>query len=379
MAMCMPAAGGADSGLQLSAQFAAFAVLSAVPGPRGAEQLATPNYLMLVAALPAGQRQLLSLEFMGTTELWTFPRSGYPELLQVGEQRADGQPYRDAQHPHSSPVMGLLLADTLELGASRTLELSFAPRGASSDGPVAFMHRESARDNPDAPLGHHVGQDVGHISSTVLAAQLALGRLTLEASAFNGSEPEPTHVDLPLGRIDSGALRLTLEFVTAHRLAASLARVRQADPEYPGSSHATRGSVSLTDRFGAVAGPHLDHALIFGVITRDGPTPTLHSLLDEGTLNRGHVDFWWRVETLERLASELGVVAAATGNERRWVQALTLGATRWHASASAWQLGLGASLTLDHVPGDWAMAYGGHAPLSARLILQLRGNSHWRR
>ena len=54
-------------------------------------------------------RSRMRAALMGTTELWTYPRRRYPELLQVGEERSDGSPCIDAQHPHSSPIMGLTL------------------------------------------------------------------------------------------------------------------------------------------------------------------------------------------------------------------------------------------------------------------------------
>ncbi|MFM2288315.1 MAG: hypothetical protein RL684_1458 [Pseudomonadota bacterium] len=375
MAMCMPTPD--EGGSTLSAHAGAFAVQSSLPGPRGGNRFAAPNWIMLDAGTSAGPGRRLDLELMATTEVWSFPRTGYPELLQVGEERADGQPYVDAQHPHSSPLMALTLAWTQALASGRSLRLSFAPRGASSDGPVAFMHRPSARDDPDAPLGHHVGQDVGHISSTVFAARWSAGRVTLEASAFNGAEPAPTHVDLPLATPDSWAVRATVEHAPGHSLAASFARVRQEDGMYPGSRVAQRWSASHADHVEAGPAAALDHTLVLGMITRDGPSPALRSLLDEGVLARGRYDAWWRLEALQRTADELALPATATSESVRWVQALTLGGTRWWAPSGHWQLGAGASLTLDRLPQEWSAAYGGRTPLTARLIVQLRADGRW--
>jgi hypothetical protein len=50
-------------------------------------------------------RSRMRAALMGTTELWTYPRRRYPELLQIGEERSDGSPYIDARHPHRSPIM----------------------------------------------------------------------------------------------------------------------------------------------------------------------------------------------------------------------------------------------------------------------------------
>jgi hypothetical protein len=275
--------------------------------------------------------------------------------------------------------MGLTLSDTVNLGSSNTLKLSFAPRGESTDGPIAYMHRESARDDPDAPLGHHVGQDVGHISSTVLGAQLTLGEVIVEASAFNGDEPQPTKVNLPLGTLNSEALRVTYAFQPDHRVMASVAHVNQQDPTYPGTTSATRLSTSLYDRF-SLAGGSLDHSLIVGWIARYPNSTALTSFLDEAVWQRGSSDVWERVEVLQRLASELAIPSApSAGNadDRRWVSALTLGYTHWTDLNRGLQFGLGTSLTLDVIPSDWATAYGSRTPLTARLIIQLRGSGRW--
>jgi len=368
MSMCMPGPGTA-AGWLLSGQLNAFGVFSFVPGSRGTDQFAAPNMFMLDGGRALGTRQFLNLELMGTTELWTYPGHGYPELLQVGEERADGEPFIDAQHPHSSPVMGLTLSDTVRLGAASTLKLFFAPRGESTDGPVAYMHRKSARDDPDAPLGHHVGQDVGHISSTVLGAALDLAPLTLEASVFNGTEPSPTRVDLPIGALDSEALRVSYALTPGDRVMASLASVRQSDPDYPGASSATRQSASLYDHLVLSSGDAIDHTFIIGSITRHPTGTTLTSFLDEVVLQSGRSEVWGRIEVLQRLASELEIPLG----DKRWVSALTVGYTYWPASVAGLRLGLGSSLTVDVLPSDWAAAYGNRAPLTARLIVQIRG------
>jgi len=380
MGMCMPAASASASQFVTSAQFNAFGVFGAAQGPRGISDLSAPNMFMLDAGKTLGTRQFLNLDLMGTTELWTYPRHGYPALLQIGEERSDGSPFVDAQHPHSSPIMGLTLSDTISLDSLRTLKLFVAPRGESTDGPVAFMHRESARDNPDAPLGHHVGQDVGHISSTVLGIQLDLGRIIIEASAFNGTEPMPTKVDLPIGTPNSEALRVTYELAPAHRVMASWAHVEQRDSQYPGTSSATWTSASLYDHFTPDNALTIDHTFIVGSITRYPAGATLTSFLDEAVWQRGSSDFWGRIELLQRLRSELEIPAPVADkiDEERWVSAFTLGYTHWSTPAAALQVGLGTALTMDVLPKAWAPAYGGRNPLTIRVILQIRGSRGWR-
>jgi hypothetical protein len=377
MSMCMPSA-GPSANWHVSGNFNVFGVFSALSGPRGVTQFAAPNMFMLDAGRSLGPRHFVNLELMATTELWTYPQRGYPELLQIGEEHGNGEPFIDAQHPHSSPIMGLTLSDTVSLGSEKTLKVFFAPRGASTDGPIAFMHRDSARYDPDAPLGHHVGQDVGHISSTVVGAQLDLAQVIIAASAFNGTEPDPTVVDLPLGPINSEALRVTYMFAPAHSVMASIADVEQQDPQYPGTTSATRLSASLYDHF-AATDYSLDHTFVVGSIKRHPTDSILNSVLDELVLQRGPSALWGRIEVLQRLPSELDIPAPAGAvDEKRWVSALTMGYTHLSALRRDLQLGVGASLTIDVIPGEWATVYGSRTPLTVRLIVQVRGSSRWR-
>lgn len=376
MNMCMPLPGIQGAQFMFSAQFNAFAVFSFQQGSRGTNQFAAPNMFMVDAGHTVGIRQFINVDVMGTTELWTYPQHGYPELLQVGEERNDGSAFVDAQHPHSSPIMGLTLSDTISLKNTHTLKLFFAPRGESTDGPVAFMHRESARDNPDAPLGHHVGQDVGHVSSTVFGAQLNLGAWTVEASAFNGDEPGPTHVDMPMGSLNSEALRVTYAVAQNHRVMASIAQVDQIDPAFPGSTSATRLSASLYDHLIAGNLGSVDHTFIIGSITRHPIHSTLTSFLDEAVLKKNASEFWGRIEVLQRLRSELEIPISSSDEmeQKHWISAFTAGYTHWSAWPSKLEAGIGASITMDVMPDDWASAYGHRTPLTARLIIQLRGS-----
>ena len=379
MGMCMPNPGPTQASTVLAGQFNAFGVFSALEGPRGVDQFAAPNWFMIDAGRQLDARQFINIELMGTAELWTFPWHGYPELLQVGEERSDGSAYIDAQHPHSSPIMGLTLSDTVSLAGNRSLRLYFAPRGESTDGPVAYLHRSSARDNPDAPLGHHVAQDVGHISSTVLAAQFTTGRWTIEASAFNGAEPEPMHVNLPLGPLDSAALRLSYAANPDHRLMASVAHVRQTDPAYPGTTSATRLSASMYDQFSLDGAWKVDHSFVVGSMSRHPDGATLTSFLDELTATRGASVLWGRLELLQRLGTELGIPSAspAPAEDKRWVAGLTAGYTRWIRQGRPVEFAIGSSLTADVVPKAWANSYGSQVPLTARLIFQVRGAGRW--
>jgi hypothetical protein len=160
------------------------------------------NWFMGSGQRPLG-RGLLSLTGMFSLEPFTLHPQGSPQLFQTGEsyQRT---PLVNFQHPHDF-VMGL--------GAAYRFTVGRVGIGGGADivgsptlGPAPFMHRESARDNPQVPLTHHY-LDSTHITPGVVRAGLDIGPLTVESSAFRGEEPNEDRVDLESPRLDSWAIR----------------------------------------------------------------------------------------------------------------------------------------------------------------------------
>jgi hypothetical protein len=80
--------------------------------------------------------------------------------------------------------------------------------GEPALGPAAYMHRASGMDNPEAPLTHH-WLDSTHITFGVLTAGFTWRNLKLEASAFNGREPDQFRWNIETRKFDSGSARLT--------------------------------------------------------------------------------------------------------------------------------------------------------------------------
>ena len=372
MGMCMPRAAADMPMRMLMLNGNGFATQVHTARPRGTNALAGPNMFMIDLGQTVGDRHYLNLDVMTTLELWTLPKDGYPELLQIGEHNAHGTPFVDAQHPHSSPLMGLTLSDTISYGRGQDhLKLSLSPRGQATEGPLAFMHRPTGLVNPDAPLGHHVGQDVAHISSTVVAASVRRDRTTLQASAFHGREPEPTRVDLPLGPLDSFAARVIHEL--GPRIVVSTSAAHVHAPEH--GADLRRYSASLTTEHPLDGGWTLHHALIWGLVNFLDHAPALNAFGDEFWLDRGGLALWGRVEALERTPAQLNIVASDL-NRGRYVFAVTLGLGRDVWTSTGVALSLGASVTQDLLPAAYRPAYGGD-PFTAKVFARLTGMRMW--
>jgi hypothetical protein len=347
----------------------AFLVLPKEEGRRGRNQFFAPNMAMADIGSTLGNLQYINLNLMLTLEKWTFPSEGAPLLLQIGEERKDGRPYIDAQHPHSSPLMGLTLSDTVSLGGSDHFKIFFAPRGQATEGPVAFMHRVTGAMNPDAPLGHHTGQDVAHITSTVLGGSLRVYKFIWEASSFHGEEPVPTKVDLPLGKMDSSAMRFIYEHSSDLYAMASFSTVKHPEHDRPDIDTVKRYSASMYSHYRSENAFNFHNTFIFGMTNFYDRLSKLRSFGDEFLFERtdsAH-HLWGRFEILERGGEELAISVV---RDVKWVSALSLGYSLDLFSSSLGKIAVGTSLTRDFLPAVFRPAYGGE-PLSGKIFIQL--------
>ena len=74
------------------------------------------------------------------------------------------------------------------VGENTMLQRLLRPGGRPGLGPVAFPHRASALELPQATLGHH-WQDSTHIANNVATVAVKYKWLRVEASGFSGTEP----------------------------------------------------------------------------------------------------------------------------------------------------------------------------------------------
>jgi hypothetical protein len=136
----------------------------------------------------------------------TVTQRRYPELFQQGET-AYGKPLVDAQHPHDF-FMELAAMYDYKIGEHALLSFYGAPMGDPAMGPPAFPHRQSASEDPLAPLGHHL-QDSSHIVSDVVTAGFTYKSIRVEGSGFHGREPDEFRWNIDSGAIDSWSTRVT--------------------------------------------------------------------------------------------------------------------------------------------------------------------------
>ena len=173
---------------------------------RGGDKVFSESMLMATAQHGAGPgtltfKSMLSLDpAMGSY--------GYPLLLQTGETGNGTTPLIDRQHPHNL-LMELASVYSIPVAANTSAFLYVGYPGEPALGPTTFMHRASGEDDPAAPITHH-WLDSTHITFGVVTAGVTHGPLKLEASWFNGREPDQHRWGFQAFRLDSWSTRATL-------------------------------------------------------------------------------------------------------------------------------------------------------------------------
>lgn len=175
-------------------------------GSRGQSGFSFPNWMMAAFAVDLGKYGQPMFRVMLSLDPLTIGGAGYPLLFQTGETWQN-KPLVDRQHPHD-------LISELSIGYSKSITpesgifLYAAYPGEPALGPPAFMHRPSARNNPDAPLSHHL-QDATHILFGVISLGAWIEPFKFDASLFNGDDPdENRYLPDPL-HFNSSSIRIS--------------------------------------------------------------------------------------------------------------------------------------------------------------------------
>ncbi len=343
-------------------------------GPRGVTKFESQNWLMPMAYRRVG-RGTLQLRGMFSLEPLTFSGAGSPQLFQTGEVYK-GQPIRDFQHPHDL-FMELSAQYTMPLGERGTWYAYFGFPGEPALGPVAFMHRASASENPTAPLAHHQ-QDSTHISFGVLTSGFTYRWLKLEGSVFNGREPDDKRYGFEFNPLTSRSVRVSVAPNENWALQYSYGLLRNPEFFSPGDTRRQTASVQYNR---PVARGNFAAALIWGRNREqhDGETFRLNGYTAEATVNFLDKNYLYtRLELADREGEDLlshdelhGLGFGDHEHPQFRVGAYTFGAARDLWETDTLSVALGGDATLYSKPGLLDALYGRN-PTSYKFFIRLR-------
>ena len=199
-------------------------------GARGDSKAFASGMLMGMARRPLGNGTLQFKTMLSPDPL--MGKRGYPLLLASGET-ADGEEHLiDRQHPHDF-FMEMAASLSQNIGRNSSVFLYGGLPGEPAFGPPAFMHREAIMDSPEAPISHH-WLDSTHISFGVLTAGVVLDRFKIEASRFNGREPDQHRWNIETGPLDSAAVRVSWNPTSELSLQGSWGKFKEPEQLEPG-------------------------------------------------------------------------------------------------------------------------------------------------
>jgi hypothetical protein len=249
----------------------AWGVYTDQSGPRGDNKAYVQSMAMLNAEKDFGGAKLQLKSMLSLEPLMS--NRGYPNLFATGET-AGGEPLVDRQHPHDL-FMELAARVDVNISDDASVFIYGGPVGEPALGPSAFMHRMSAKLNPEAPITHH-WFDSTHITYGVATAGVTTSAFQLEGSVFTGREPDEQRWNIEKPRFDSWSVRATWNPSPAWVMQASTGRLKQ--PEFTihpdEDEHRTTASVSYSN------GKGLSATAAFSAKDRK-PGPTLTAYLVE--------------------------------------------------------------------------------------------------
>jgi hypothetical protein len=332
-------------------------------GPRGDDKAFVSGMIMGEAQRSFANGDALTLRAMLSPDP-QMGKNGYPLLLATGET-ADGKtPLVDRQHPHDL-FMELSASYAHKLSEGASVFVYAGLPGEPAFGPPAFMHRLSIMDSPEAPISHH-WLDSTHISFGVVTAGLVAGAWKLEASRYNGREPDQHRYDIETGPLDSTSARVSWNPDAHWALQASWAQEKSPEQLEPGVDQTKWSASAIYTR---ALGEHGWWSTTAAWGRRTSQGRDLDALaLESAVRPNAQWTIFARAERIE--TDELTFVAGEPGPVFT-VGKVSLGAVRdWTVSPHA-SVGLGGLYALDFVPDGLKAAYGGD-PHGAMVFARLK-------
>jgi hypothetical protein len=337
---------------------------------RGGTQGGSINWLMGMARRNVGNARL-GVRTMISLEPATIGGCGYPDLLATGEL-CDGDSIHDLQHPHDF-LMELALDYERSAGEALRWQVYAGLAGEPALGPVAYPHRLSAMPNPIAPIAHH-WLDATHITYGVVTAGLFGPRFKVEASVFNGREPDEDRWDVDLAPLDSFSGRFSFAPTPSLAVQFSVGHLNEAEAEVGGASRIDVGRVtaSVTYHRQQGEGSYTTAMLGWGRNKEHGEI-TRAAIFEVNVTRRDRHAWFGRAEIAGKPAHDLHVHEST---DIFTVAKLQAGYTRYFAGWAGLAPGIGGAVSAGVVPPFLAPRYGNRVNPGFAIFLTVRPGAH---
>ena len=379
-------------GWAFSEHFNLFATFDREGGRRSVGKFESMNFFMLMQERDLERNGQLLFREMLSAESLTAPHGGFPQLFQTGETY-HGFPIVDSQHPHDVfSELSVTYRRDLHGDAVRGY-LYAAIAGEPALGPTAYVHRGSAAELPQAPLSHHL-QDSTHISYGVFTGGLELGHavqydvqgvaLKLEASGFNGREPDETRYTMDFAALDSWSARISVRFLDSWAAQYSVGHLVHPEAAEPGNITRQTASLHYTR---ALMNGEWANSLVWGRNQKSTARSPQNSYLLESLWRYKRESLFTRVELVDKDELFPGsetypptlspATLALAGREFR-IGAFTFGGVHDFVPHGGINLGVGADVTFYSKSSTLDAIYGAQ-PVGFQIFVRARpGTMHHR-
>ncbi len=264
---------------------------------------------------------------------------------------------------------------TLPLGERGTWFTYFGYPGEPALGPVAFMHRASASENPSATLSHHL-QDSTHISFGVLTTGFTYRWFKLEGSIFNGREPNENRYNFDSHKWNSRSARFWFMPNKNWAMQISHGFLRSPEAQEPQADiRRTTASIQYNRSFHR---GNWASALVWGRnhVSEPGEIRNLNGYTAESTVNFLDKNYFYtRLELVDKddllRASDRALLGIRQTHPNFRIGAYTFGGARDLWNNDKVSLGIGSDVTFYSKPAILDQIYGNN-PVSWKLFFRLR-------
>jgi hypothetical protein len=335
-------------------------------GSRGGSEVDVPNWLMFMGQRQVGRNGLFHYSVMSSLDAPLGGNNGYPLLFQSGEAYK-GESIVDRQHPHDL-FSELAVSYSQALSKKTDVFIYVGYPGEPALGPVAFMHRPSALDNPDAPITHH-WVDATHITFGVATIGIRYGQFKIEGSSFTGREPDESRYDFDKARFDSWSSRLSFNPTNNWSLQLSHGFIKSPELLHP-EEDVNRTTASAIFSKELANNSTINTTAVWGV-NKIKEHNGENAILVESEWRKNKLALHSRYEWVQKGIEELSLDEAIYGHDAVFpVKAFTLGFNYDLLNIGKTRLAGGGQFTFYHADERLNTLYGKN-PMAYEIYLRL--------
>ncbi len=332
----------------------------------GRSRVDAPTMFMAMYSKPINEKSQIGVRGMFSLDPIIQRGYGYPLLYQSGEQFR-GRPIHDRQHPHDL-FSELAVTYSYKFDEKKSFYLYAGYPGEPALGPPMYLHRTSGMNNPDAPIGHH-WQDATHITFGVVTAGFSFGKAKIEASAFNGTEPNENRYNFDKPRLNSFSGRFSFNPTKSWAFQISHGYLKNPEPLEPEIRSLRKTTASAIYNKSYDEDHNWASTFVWGQNHANGEST--NSVLFESNYDFFKNAVFGRVETVQKTVHDL-VLSHADEDKVFRVNAFSIGYVRDLIQGKGIDVGLGSMVTINTNPSTLTPYYGGTTHGGWQIFMRFR-------